>query len=467
MQPKSTGDERNKEKNERKEKNELKDKNELKEKVKDNEEIEENDAADNIVADEDLYSRGSENENDATENTVADEDLYAGGSENEIADEDLYASGSENETDTDDDTDSDVNDDDFNAIDPKFWNFLHKRQQRKDGFDCKSLMEDKVLLGKVFSPKYPSIPQLHQRLSLTMKILKCPLDKLASFYLAQAAYAPGSKLDGIGLLFFGDPSSLMAAAEPVLRTIADRYSIDRLHDLMSYAITTSDASDTDGNRGMTFSSIPLGVSTGNHSFMDTVRRLLVTWCEEKTMNTGPKDIEDAEWLRRAISAFLIVSGDRYLPHSLMQHIVTLSKKYDSWLALLQLYEHLFALQEVDIVVNRLATLIDWYAPDILDDVYMAIPDIVNYLYYDGGGGGSTLAKIRTRDAKAFVTSYPKAAVIVYRLIKHSGSNEKRFLSLLERANLDAAPLQNALERDSGASFFHPLEGYHGNMANAV
>jgi hypothetical protein len=205
----------------------------------------------------------------------------------------------------------------------------------------------------------------------------------------------------VGLLASSHLASMIPAAEAVLRTFADSYS---LYAIQSYF-------EHNGSNMQTF--------------LANIRFLLVHWCEQNYAD----DVAGLEWLRGAITSFLLLSGDRYLPPSVMGLVDDLAKESNKWKAVLQLYQYMFAIQETVSLAKQLELMIEWYADDLFDESYTAIFDMSVYLRYGDTNKGA--AEVRKQDAVAFLSKDPRIPPIVYRLVKHSGLLEERFWSLID------------------------------------
>jgi hypothetical protein len=176
-------------------------------------------------------------------------------------------------------------------------------------------------------------------------------------------------------------------------------------------------------------------------FLNNIRFLLVHRCEQK----DAEDVAGLEWLRGAIASFLLLSGDRYLPLSVMGLVDDLARESNEWKAVLQLYQYMFALQETVSLAEQLDQMIEWYADDLYDESYTAIFDMSVYLRYGDTNKGA--AEIRKQDALAFLSKDPRIPPIVYRLVKHSGLLE-RFWSLIDEGTRQKIQEQEAELRSS-------------------
>jgi hypothetical protein len=205
----------------------------------------------------------------------------------------------------------------------------------------------------------------------------------------------------VGLLASSHLASMIPAAEAVLRTFADSYS---LYAILPYVELHCD---------------------GLQTFLNNIRFLLVHWCEEKTA----EDVAGLEWLRGAMTSFMLLSDDRYLPHSVMGLVDDLAKESKEWKAVLQLYQYMLTIQSMDYLTKQLDNMIKWYAADLYDESYTAIFDMSVYLRYGDTNKGA--AEVRKQDALALLTKDPRIPPIVYRLVKYGGMMEERFWSLID------------------------------------
>jgi hypothetical protein len=204
---------------------------------------------------------------------------------------------------------------------PEYWSKLHQEQQAVDNFDCQLLL-DEELLDEIYSADFPSFADLSDRLFETELYLGCSRSFLANWYLHRAAETRATTLKAVGLLAHGHISHLIPVAEAFLRTFANGYS---LH-------TIRNACDED-----------------LQSVIFQVQFLLVQWCDQKTA----QNIVGQEWLGGAISSFLLLSNDRYLPPSVMGLVEEVAKESKRWKAVLQLYQHMFSIQTTDCLTRRL------------------------------------------------------------------------------------------------------------------
>jgi hypothetical protein len=119
----------------------------------------------------------------------------------------------------------------------------------------------------------------------------------------------------------------------------------------------------------------------------------------------------------------------------------LAKESIHWKVLLQLYQYLFATDAIGTLTEKLDDMIPWYAHDLYDESYTGILEIVTYLRF--GDTNKGLAEIRKQDALDFVSKYPAAAPVVYRLVKHSGVFEERFRLLFK----DNEAMEQVIEKE--------------------
>jgi hypothetical protein len=316
---------------------------------------------------------------------------------------------------------------------PEYWN--HLAETRKvSSFDCGWLYDEEIL-DIVFSADFPSIPDLRTRLGITRDVLQCHLVHLSAHYHRRAAEAQKkTKEDAVGLLPLCPITSMIPAAESILRTVSHAYSMHSIQEDSKF--------------------------WDLRFFMLKIRYLLVHWCENKTA----EEMAKFDWLRDTIFAFLLLSQVVYLPDSVLGKVKELTTGHNGWKAVMQLYQHMFMLQSPEFLTEQLDSLFEWYAQDIQDEAHIAAYDFIIFLYY--GDTNEGLAEVRKTDALTFLSKHPRLVPVAYRFVKNSGLMEERFWSLFDdnKKKMQVVEEEKALpmsKKDaafgsSGAVFLPPL-----------
>jgi hypothetical protein len=340
----------------------------------------------------------------------------------------------------------------MNLFTPEFWNELNlhwpvfwkelKYSQRIRAVDCRAFLNED-LLDNVFNPDFPSFPDLGTRLGMTINMLNCDPIWLSSWYLRRAAKTRKStKLGAVGLLYYSLLTTMISATESILRTVADSSSMLATREHLKSSLYFQ-------------------------FFLLKIRYLLVHLCANKKAD----EIANFDWLRDAISAFLLLckddltlsdfdapatAYDLYLPDAILGKVKELAVNDDEWKAVLQLYQYKFAIPSAIGLTKQFDDFIYWYAQDLHDDSHTAAFEIISYLRY--GETNKGLADIRTNDALKFLKDYPRLVPVLYRFVKHSGLMEERFWALFQE---DETRKEQVKEEESALAWSKtdaPVEG---------